>query len=168
MSVKNTDAKKRFDLATVRPERWWQEYEGIAEGANVLEGKVRSAHNALLRPNDASHTEDDRRGAIHFKRVEMLNAQAIECALKAVLAAKGLKIPKTHDLRVLIERAGIQHFDDRTLRYLDVLSKMNYLGRYPVTMEGQAFASWDIHKAKMRATVMTRVKREYDHALSLM
>lgn len=58
--------------------------------------------------------------------------QVIEKTIKAVLAAKGIFPPKSHNLLMLVEKAGI--IDDMSESHLDFLALVNPLNieaRYP-------------------------------------
>ncbi len=63
---------------------------------------------------------------------QMLYGMSFELILKAIIVAKKLPVPHTHDLSKLLNKTELS-FDDKTVKVLEVLSgSIVWDGRYPV------------------------------------
>lgn len=69
--------------------------------------------------------------------------QAAEAAVKAVLVARDVDPPKSHDLVDLVKRCHSAHFDGTDATDLAALTQWSIAGRYPADMPDVTRTSFD-------------------------
>jgi HEPN domain-containing protein len=120
------------------PERWWSGLSAKAENLSTPEHRevaqllLQKAREDLSAAQVLVATENQADHVIGFHL-----QQAIEKALKAILALRAIEIPRTHDLGYLTELLGNLEIEvPRTVTSSDWLTPWGVLFRYDDNPEG--------------------------------